>query len=351
MSQRLAGKVSIITGSTSGLGAATAERFAAEGARVVVSGRSEERGARVVDSIRKTGGDAFFVRCDLADERSIRALLESAVARYGRVDDLIANAATTATASGEKTAGILDLDNQLLETSIATNIRGFLWLLKHTLPALVASARPHQRKTSSIVAIGTSGTRNGTPRMPIYFSTKAPVEIMVRSLASEFGGRGVRVNCVSAGLIETESEMRTMTEEFRRHVMDLNGLPSCNLPRLVSHTRVQKWTSPLRSPRFGLRSPTCSPAICLARLPEAPDDFEFEPLQRARKPQISAISPSRPPGRRPGGSRGRLPPGARPGGATGCAPFSASPQKCIMPAPVLADPAAGSPGILSDPAG
>ena len=102
----------------------------------------------------------------------------------------------------------------------------------------LGSARPHQRKTSSIVAIGTSGTRNGTPRMPIYFSTKAPVEIMVRSLASEFGGRGVRVNCVSAGLIETESEMRTMTEEFRRHVMDLNALPYFGVPEDIANACV-----------------------------------------------------------------------------------------------------------------
>lgn len=234
MSQRLADKVSIITGSTSGLGAATARRFAAEGARVVVSGRSAERGAKVVDDIRKAGGDAIFLACDLGDEASVKALIERSVAHYGRVDSLIANAAATATAGGEKNAGILELDNQLLEQSISTNIRGLLWLFKYSLPALVAAAKPAERKTSSIIAIGTSGTRNGAPRMPIYFSTKAPVEVMVRSLASEFGGRGVRVNCVSAGLVETDSEMRTMTEEFRRYVMSLNLLPYFGVPEDIA---------------------------------------------------------------------------------------------------------------------
>ncbi len=238
MSQRLEGKVSIITGSTSGLGAATAARFAAEGARVVVSGRNKERGDGVVESIRKAGGDAIFVRCDLADEESIRGLVASTVAHYGRIDNLIANAATTATASGEKTSGILDLDNAVLEASIATNVRGLLWLFKYTLPALVAAARPADRKTSSIVAIGTSGTRNGTPGMPVYFSTKAPVEVMVRSLATEFGGRGVRVNCISCGLIQTESEMRTMTEEFRRYVADLNALPFFGRPEDIANACV-----------------------------------------------------------------------------------------------------------------
>lgn len=238
MSKRLEGRVSIITGSTSGLGAATAARFAAEGASVVVSGRSKERGEAVVQSIRKAGGEATFVRCDLTDEQSIQDLVASAVGQYGRVDNLIANAATTATASGEKTSGILDLDNAMLETSIATNIRGLLWLFKHTLPALVAAARPAERKTSSIVAIGTSGTRNGAPGMPVYFSTKAPVEVMVRSLATEFGGRGVRVNCISSGLVQTESEMRTMTEEFRRYVLDLNALPYFGRPEDIANACV-----------------------------------------------------------------------------------------------------------------
>jgi NAD(P)-dependent dehydrogenase (short-subunit alcohol dehydrogenase family) len=238
MSQRLAGKVSIITGSTSGLGAATAQRFAAEGAKVVVSGRGEERGRRVVDSIRARGGEACFVGCDLEDEAAIRALVSRALERYGRIDNLVANAAATATAGGEKNAGILELDNAQLEASIATNVRGLLWLFKHALPALVDAARPGERRTSSIIAIGTSGTRNGAPRMPIYFATKAPVEILVRSLASEFGERGVRVNCLSAGLIETESELSTMTDEFRRYVQSLNLLPFFGVPDDIANACV-----------------------------------------------------------------------------------------------------------------
>ena len=82
MTRRVQDKVSIITGSTSGLGAATAARFAAEGAQVIVSGRNGERGAKVVASIREAGGEATFVRCNLDDEASIEALVASAVERY-----------------------------------------------------------------------------------------------------------------------------------------------------------------------------------------------------------------------------------------------------------------------------
>lgn len=235
MTLRLEGKVSLITGSTSGLGAATAARFAAEGARVVVSGRSEERGQTVAESIREAGGDATFIRCDVDHEDSIAALIAGTLERYGRLDNLIANAAATATSSGEKNAGILDLDNEILEASIATNIRGLLWLFKHGLPALVEAARPAEARTSSIVAIGTSGTRNGAPGMPVYFATKAPVEVMVRSLATEFGGRGVRVNCVSSGLVQTESEMKTMTDAFRDYVLRLNALPYFGVPEDIAN--------------------------------------------------------------------------------------------------------------------
>jgi len=235
MAGRLEGKVSIITGSTSGLGAATASRFAAEGARVVVSGRSEERGAKVVASILKAGGEAAFVRCDLDDEGSIQSLITSATERFGRVDSVIANAAATATDSGEKGTGILEMNNEILEASIATNVRGLLWLFKYSLPALVESARPGSMETTSIVAIGTSGTRNGAPFNPVYYTTKAPVEVMVRSLSREFGGAGVRVNCVSSGLIETESEMKTMTDDFRNYVLGLNALPYFGRPDDVAN--------------------------------------------------------------------------------------------------------------------
>ena len=230
MSGRLSDRIALVTGSTSGLGAATALRFAAEGARVVVTGRNEERGERVVQQLSEAGGEGSFLPGDLADEESTQRLITKAVERFGRIDVLVANAATTATSSGEKTSGILDLDNAVLESSIATNVRGLLWLFKHSLPVLVEAAAPEKGRTSSIIAIGTSGTRNGAPGMPAYWATKAPVEVMVRSLATEFGDRGVRVNCVSSGLVETESELSTMTEEFRQYVLGLNALPYLGQP-------------------------------------------------------------------------------------------------------------------------
>jgi NAD(P)-dependent dehydrogenase (short-subunit alcohol dehydrogenase family) len=231
---RMKDQVSIVTGSTSGLGRAIAHRFAEEGAKIVVTGRNLERGKAVVDSIEGAGGEAHFVACDLTDEVSIEALAAESVERFGRITNVVANGAATGTSTGERGLGILDLDNEILEAGIATNVRGLLWLFKHTLPHLAQAAKPQEAITTSVVTIGTSGTRNGTPGMPVYWATKAPVEIMTRSLAREFGGRGVRVNCVSSGLIQTESEMAEMTPEFRDQILALNALPFFGEPEDIA---------------------------------------------------------------------------------------------------------------------
>ncbi|MAG34560.1 MAG: hypothetical protein CL908_27130 [Deltaproteobacteria bacterium] len=231
---RMQNQISIITGSTSGLGRAIAHRFAEEGGKVVITERSRERGEKCVESICGAGGDAHFVACDLGEEGSIEGLIEAAVERYGGISNVIANAAATGTSTGERGQSILDLDNDILEAGIATNIRGLLWLMKYSLPRLVESARPEQAKTTSIVTIGTSGTRNGTAGMPVYWSTKAPVEIMTRSLAREFGEQGVRVNCISSGLIETESEIAEMTPDFCEEMLELNALPFFGQPEDIA---------------------------------------------------------------------------------------------------------------------
>ena len=225
MANQLQDKVAIVTGGTSGLGEAISRRFALEGAAVVVTGRSAERGKAVEESIRAAGGEGSFVACDLSREPAVQALMDETIKRFGRITTLVTSGAATATNTGERGISLTNLDNEILERAVATNIHGLLWTFKYALPHLVEAAEPAERRTSSIVTIGTSGTRNGAPGMPAYFATKAPVEVMTRSIAREFGGAGVRANCVSSGLVETESERSAMTEEFRKYVLALNCLP------------------------------------------------------------------------------------------------------------------------------
>ncbi len=234
MTQRMTGKVAIVTGGTSGLGAAISRRFGAEGVSVIVTGRNAVRGKAVTEAIGANGGEASFVACDLGDEASIQALMEESVGRYGKLDSIVLSGAATATGTNEREVSILDLDNDILEESISTNVRGLLWMYKYALPHLVAAARPAQRVVSSIVTISSSGTRNGAPGMPAYWATKAPIEVMTRSIAREFGGRGVRANCVSSGLVLTESEAGAMTQEFKEMVLGLNCLPYFGEPEDIA---------------------------------------------------------------------------------------------------------------------
>ncbi|MGE4652607.1 MAG: SDR family oxidoreductase [Myxococcota bacterium] len=234
MTDRLSDKVAIVTGGTSGLGAGISARFAAEGACVVVTGRNTERGEAVAAALREAGGEGCFVPCDLADEGSVQALMDSTLSKYGRLTTLVTSGAATATNTGEREISITNLDNEILERSVSTNVYGLLWTFKYAIPHLVKAASPDEGMSTSIVTIATAGTRNGTPGMPSYWATKAPVEVMTRSLAREFGGAGVRVNCVSSGLILTESERGAITPEFERFVESINCVPYFGQPEDIA---------------------------------------------------------------------------------------------------------------------
>ncbi len=186
---RLGAQTAIVTGSTSGIGAAIARALAKEGARVVVSGRDRDRGASVVEDIASAGGDAVFVNANLggsyAEIRSFAADATSALG--GRVDILVNNAGVyPATAT-------TDLDDADLDAMLAVNVRA-----PHVLVAQIAPAMA-QRGRGVIVNIGSWMARVGSPYAAMYTATKAADEQLTRSWAAEFGPSGVRVNTVAPG--------------------------------------------------------------------------------------------------------------------------------------------------------
>ncbi|MFJ1748346.1 SDR family NAD(P)-dependent oxidoreductase [Streptomyces sp. NPDC088116] len=193
MSMRLEGKTALVTGATSNIGRAIAEAFATEGAHVVVSGRSAERGKAVVDGIRARGGRADFVRADLdGSAAASRALAqETTQILGGRIDILVNNAgiypnSTTATT-----------DEKTFDQVYAVNVKAPFFLTAAVAPAMVAAGG------GAIINLGSWIARLGIPVGSLYSSTKGAVETLTRAWAAEFGPRGVRVNAISPGVVQT----------------------------------------------------------------------------------------------------------------------------------------------------
>ncbi|MEE4545255.1 SDR family oxidoreductase [Streptomyces sp. V4-01] len=196
MGERLESKTALVTGSTSNIGQAIAEAFAAEGAHVVVSGRSAERGARVVEGIRAAGGLADFVPADLdGSARASRDLAERARAILGRPIDILVNNAGIF--PGDVTAAT---DEETFDRVYAVNVKAPFFLTASIAADMVRNGG------GSIINLGSWVARLGVPVGALYASTKGAVETLTRAWAAEFGPSGVRVNAVSPGVIVPRGE-------------------------------------------------------------------------------------------------------------------------------------------------
>ncbi|MFD5035330.1 SDR family NAD(P)-dependent oxidoreductase [Streptomyces sp. NPDC058405] len=193
MSMRLEGRTALVTGATSNIGRAIAEAFAAEGAYVVVSGRSAERGKEVVEGIRARGGRADFVRADLdGSAAASQALAEEATQVLGgRIDVLVNNAGIY---PGDTTAAT---DERTFDRVYAVNVKAPFFLTAAVAPAMVETGG------GAIINLGSWIARLGIPIGALYSSTKGAMETLTRAWAAEFGPRGVRVNAISPGVVQT----------------------------------------------------------------------------------------------------------------------------------------------------
>ena len=191
---RLKDKVSIITGGGSGMGRTAALMFAAEGAKVVVAEFNEAAGAETVRLVREAGGDASFVKTNVADEASAKAMVDHAVATYGRVDVLYNNAGIMP----EEDHSVLDTSVEAWDRVMAVNVRGVFLGCKYAIPQMIAQGSGSVINISSFVALlGCSNPQDA------YTASKGAVLALTKSLAVQFAPKGVRTNAICPGPVET----------------------------------------------------------------------------------------------------------------------------------------------------
>lgn len=185
----LDGKVAVITGSTSGIGARTAERFVAEGARVVIAGRRKDRGEKLA---QKLGDHASFIQTDVSVEADVEAMIHHAVKRFGRLDCLVNNAGR-----GSQFATIADADLKEFDAVVAVHLRAVLAGMKYAARAMAA-----QGSGSIITVASVNGIHAGLGGH-YYSAAKAASIHLTRCAAMELGEKGIRVNSISPGMTAT----------------------------------------------------------------------------------------------------------------------------------------------------
>jgi NAD(P)-dependent dehydrogenase (short-subunit alcohol dehydrogenase family) len=227
MSSRLTGKTALVTGSTSNIGRAIAIAFAAEDAHVIVSGRSEQRGAEVVEEIRSGGGRADFVAANLDGSAKASNDLAAEATRLlgGRIDVLVNNAGifpgTTTAATDEAT----------FDQVYAVNVKAPYFLTAAIAPAMA------DRGHGAIINLGSWVARLGIPISSLYSSTKGAMETLTRNWAAEFGPAGVRVNAISPGVVRPAAPDGSGDDPAQ---MMMRGTPAggTGTPEAIAHAAV-----------------------------------------------------------------------------------------------------------------
>ncbi|CAN5629441.1 SDR family NAD(P)-dependent oxidoreductase [soil metagenome] len=195
----LQGRVAVITGGGSGIGRATALRFARDGAKIAVVGRTKDALKESAGEIERAGGEGLVVEADISKPDQMRSAMEKVVSQWGRIDAVFANAGVNGT-----WAPIEDLDIDEWDQTISINLSGTFYTLKYAVP--------HLKKQGGSIIINSSmnGTRVfSNTGATAYASTKAAQVAMAKMLALELAGSGIRVNVICPGAIETSIEENT----------------------------------------------------------------------------------------------------------------------------------------------
>ena len=188
---RLEGKVALITGGTSGIGSATAMRFAKEGAAVAITGRNAERGAEVVQEIEANGGRALFIRSDVRFSKDCRDAVDQTLEHFGKIDILFNNAGVF------HPKNIPDCTEEEWDETIDSSLKGAFLMSKYALPSMIENGG------GSIIHTSSGWGILGGDKAAAYCAAKGGLIIMAKAMAIDHGPDGIRVNCVCPGDVLT----------------------------------------------------------------------------------------------------------------------------------------------------
>jgi NAD(P)-dependent dehydrogenase (short-subunit alcohol dehydrogenase family) len=208
------GKVALVTGGSSGMGRATAIAFANYGAKVIVAARREDKSQAVINQIRDSGGDAYFIKTDMANPDEIRSLIEKTVEHYGRLDFAFNNAGVEG-----KFAPITELSETDWEQTISVNLKAVWLCMKYEIGQMLL-----QESGGAIVNTSSWLAKGGLVGSTIYSASKGGLDGMIRPAALEYASRNIRINNINPGIVDTEMLRRFFhpdddaAKPFRHHI-------------------------------------------------------------------------------------------------------------------------------------
>ncbi|MFV0281657.1 MAG: SDR family NAD(P)-dependent oxidoreductase [Rhodoblastus sp.] len=189
----LSGQVAIITGSSRGIGRSAAEIMAQMGAKVVVSSRKAEACEEVAQGIRRNGGEAIVIPCNISRKGDIEALVKGALDKWGRIDTLVCNAAVNPVYGP-----LSELPDEAFDKVMGSNVKSNIWLSNLVAPIMV------EQGGGAIIIVSSIGGIRGTDKLGVYGISKAADFALARNLAVEWGPKNVRANCIAPGLVKTD---------------------------------------------------------------------------------------------------------------------------------------------------
>jgi len=189
----LSGQVAVITGSSKGIGRSAAEIMAALGAKVVISSRKADACEAVAADIRKAGGEAIVIPCNISRKEDVEGLVKGTLKQWGRIDTVVCNAAVN-----PYFGPLANIPDEPFDKIMASNIKSNLWLCNLAIPAMA------EKGGGNVVIVSSIGGMRGSAMLGAYGISKAADFQLARSLAVEWGPKNVRINCVAPGLIKTD---------------------------------------------------------------------------------------------------------------------------------------------------